>query len=42
MAISLGFGIMFATLIILVLIPAFFMVLKDFTKKRDRRTLPLE
>jgi multidrug efflux pump subunit AcrB len=30
MAISLGFGIMFATLIILVLIPAFYMVFKDF------------
>jgi len=30
MAISLGFGILFATLIILVLVPAFYLVLADF------------
>ena len=30
MAISLGFGIMFATIVILVLVPAIYLILEDF------------
>ena len=30
MAISLGFGIMFATVVILVLVPAIYLILEDF------------
>ena len=32
MALSLGFGILFATLITLILIPAFYMTLEDLKK----------
>ena len=30
MAISLGFGILFATIIVLVLVPCFYLILEDF------------
>lgn len=40
MAISLGFGIVFATAIILLLIPCLYMILEDLHRVRDENTRP--
>ena len=40
MAVSLGFGILFSTVITLVLVPALYNILADFTKRKTT-TLPL-
>jgi len=37
MAISLGFGILFATLIILILVPCFYLILEDIKGRREQR-----
>ena len=40
MAISLGFGIIFATAIILIIVPCLYMIMDDFLKAIDKNPLP--
>ncbi len=40
MAVSLGFGILFATLLTLFLVPSFYLILEDLSMKRKKRPAP--